>query len=67
MDIASIIGLVLAFGLIVLGMGAFVTAFVDFPSLLIVVGGTIGVIFVFFPLENLLGMGGVMLGGEEGD
>jgi chemotaxis protein MotA len=60
MDIASIIGLVMAFGLIVLGMGAFVTAFVDLPSLLIVVGGTTGVIFVFFPLENLLGVGGII-------
>lgn len=60
MDIASIIGLVMAFGLIVLGMGAFVTAFVDLPSLLIVVGGTMGVIFVFFPLENLMGVGGII-------
>ncbi|MCZ6843401.1 MAG: motility protein A, partial [SAR324 cluster bacterium] len=60
MDIASIIGLVMAFGLIVLGMGAFVTAFVDLASLLIVVGGTTGVIFVFFPLENLMGLGGVI-------
>ena len=60
MDIASIIGLVMAFTLIILGMGAFVTAFVDLPSLLIVVGGTTGVIFVFFPLENLLGVGGIV-------
>lgn len=60
MDIASIIGLVMAFSLIVLGMGAFVTAFVDLPSLLIVVGGTIGVVFVFYPMENLLGMGGII-------
>ncbi len=60
MDIASIIGLVMAFGLVIGGMGAFVVAFVDLPSLLIVVGGTIGVILVFFPLENLLGIGGVI-------
>lgn len=60
MDIASIIGLVMAFGLIVLGMGAFVTAFVDLPSMLIVIGGTVGVVFVFFPMENLLGLGGVI-------
>lgn len=60
MDIASIIGLVMAFSLIVLGMGAFVTAFVDLPSMLIVVGGTLGVVFVFFPLENLLGLGGII-------
>lgn len=60
MDIASIIGLVMAFGLIVLGMGAFVTAFVDLPSMLIVIGGTVGVVFVFFPMENLLGLGGII-------
>jgi chemotaxis protein MotA len=60
MDIATIIGLVLAFGLIVLGMGAFVAAFVDFPSLLIVVGGTVGAIFIFFPLEQILGLGGII-------
>ena len=60
MDIASIIGPVMAFGLIVLGMGAFVGAFVDFPSLLIVVGGTVGVIFVFYPLESLMGLGGII-------
>lgn len=60
MDIATIVGLALAFGLIVLGMGAFVAAFVDLPSLLIVVGGTLGAIFVFFPLEQILGLGGII-------
>ena len=60
MDIGTIIGLLMAFGLIILGMGSFVTAFVDFPSLLIVLGGTLGAIFVFFPMENLMGLGGVI-------
>ena len=60
MDIGSIIGLVVASVLIVLGMGSYVTAFIDFPSMLIVLGGTLGAILVFFPLENLLGLGGIV-------
>jgi chemotaxis protein MotA len=60
MDIGSIIGLVLASVLIILGMGSYVTAFINFPSMLIVLGGTLGAILVFFPLENLLGMGGII-------
>jgi chemotaxis protein MotA len=60
MDIGSIVGLVVALALIVLGMGSYVTAFIDLPSMLIVLGGTMGAILVFFPLENLLGLGGVI-------
>jgi chemotaxis protein MotA len=60
MDIGSIIGLAVATVLIVLGMGSYVTAFIDFPSMLIVLGGTLGAILVFFPLENLLGLGGIV-------
>lgn len=60
MDIGSVIGIVLAMGLIIFGMGSFVTAFVDLPSLMIVVGGTTGGILVFFPMEQLMGVGGVI-------
>ncbi len=60
MDIATIIGLVLALGLIIFAMGEFFTAFINIPSLLIVVGGTLGAIFVFFPMENVLGLGGII-------
>ncbi len=60
MDIGSVIGLVVASALIILGMGSYVTAFVDFPSMLIVLGGTMGAILVFFPLESLLGLGGIV-------
>lgn len=60
MDIGSVIGIVLALGLIVFGMGSYVTAFIDLPSLMIVVGGTTGGILVFFPLESLLGIGGII-------
>ncbi len=60
MDIATIIGLFLALSLMVLAMGAFFTAFINIPSLLIVLGGTLGAIFVFFPMENVLGLGGII-------
>lgn len=60
MDIGTLIGLALSLGLIILGMGSFVTAFIDIPSMLIVLGGTLGAIFVFFPLENLMGVGGII-------
>ena len=60
MDIGTIIGLALAFGLIISGMGSFASAFVDFPSMLIVIGGTFGAIFIFFPMENLMGLGGIV-------
>lgn len=60
MDLGSIIGIVLASVLIASGMGSYLSAFVDFPSLLIVVGGTVGATMVFFPLENLLGIGGIV-------
>ncbi len=60
MDIGTIIGLLMAFGLIIVGMGSFAGAFVNFPSLLIVIGGTLGAIFIFFPLEQLMGLGGII-------
>ena len=60
MDIGSIIGLALAMSLMVLGMIPFVGAFINYPSMLIVLGGTLGATLVFYPLENLLGLGGVM-------
>lgn len=60
MDIGSVIGIVLAMALIVFGMGSFVTAFIDLPSMMIVIGGTMGGTLVFFPLEKLMGLGGVI-------
>ncbi|MDH5752271.1 MAG: MotA/TolQ/ExbB proton channel family protein [Deltaproteobacteria bacterium] len=60
MDIGSIVGLIIALALMLLGMGQYLSAFVDFPSLMIVVGGTLGATMVFFPLDNLLGMGGII-------
>ncbi|MBF0227451.1 MAG: MotA/TolQ/ExbB proton channel family protein [Desulfobacterales bacterium] len=57
MDIATIIGMVSAFGLVVAAilMGSGLGLFVDPPSLLIVVGGTFGATLINYPLKEVLG------------
>lgn len=57
MDIASIIGLVAGFGLIVAAiiMGGNAGGFVDIPSLVIVVGGTFASAFIMFPMNVVVG------------
>ncbi|QEG42881.1 motility protein A [Roseimaritima ulvae] len=64
MDIASIVGLILAVGLIVGSMlmgSAPMTAFVDIPSFLVVVGGAMAAAMICFPLRSILGVPKVML------
>ena len=57
MDIASVIGLLLAIGLIIgsiaLGAAPF-TAFIDIPSIMVVVGGAIAAALISFPLSSML-------------
>lgn len=62
MDIATVIGMVLALGLIVTAMmlGGGVGPFIDIQSVLIVVGGTFGALMIFFPLNDFLKMFTVM-------
>lgn len=62
MDLATIVGIVLSFGLVA---GAIVTGgspmiFVNVPSMLIVIGGTIGATLVNYPLGHVLGVMGVI-------
>jgi len=56
-DIATIIGYVLSFGLIIgsIMMGGDIVAFIDVPSALIVVGGTIACAFIMESMGNVLG------------
>lgn len=54
MDIATVIGLVLAFSLITYGTRGQIAAFIDAPSAAITIGGTIGAMFTAFPLSRLL-------------
>jgi chemotaxis protein MotA len=64
MDISSLVGFLLAFGLIIgsilLG-SAPITAFIDIPSGLVVIGGAIAAAMMCFPLKNILGMPGVVM------
>jgi chemotaxis protein MotA len=57
MDIATIIGLIASFGLIIgaILVGGSLTSFLDAPSMLVVVGGTMGVALINFPLGRVLG------------
>lgn len=57
MDIATIIGLVASFGLMLMAIlqGGSLSIFIDVPSMLIVFGGTAGVALVNFPLGDVLG------------
>lgn len=63
MDIATLIGLVTAFGLVIfaISMGGSLGSFVDPVSITIVFGGTIGVILVNYPLGNVLGVFGIVM------
>jgi len=58
MDIATIAGVISAFGLVVLAifMGGGLNIFVNVPALMIVVGGTLGVTMICYPLKDVLGV-----------
>lgn len=57
MDIATVIGIVLALGLILgsIFMGTGLGAFIDVPSILIVIGGSIASLLISFPLGSVIG------------
>lgn len=62
MDLATIIGVVFAFGMVLMGImsGGPISLFVNVPSLLIVVGGTLGIVFINYPLKDVFGLAGVV-------
>jgi chemotaxis protein MotA len=64
MDIATIVGLVLAVALLVgsilIGGGSF-GSFFDVPSMMVVVGGAIAAVLISFPLGKVLGVFGVSM------
>ena len=64
MDIATIIGLVLGFGLILASIamgGSGLTPFIDVPSGMIVFGGALAAALINFPLKKVLGAFGVVM------
>ncbi len=63
MDIATLVGILTAFGMMayaVIAAGASFGAFYDLPSALVVVGGALGALMMSFPLKTFLGTGGVI-------
>ncbi len=61
MDLATLIGVVGAVGCIVVAilMGGEMGMFVNAPSVMIVVAGTLAVVLMKFPLSNMLGAFGI--------
>lgn len=62
MDIATLIGIVVSFGLMIWAilMGGPLSIFIDIPSVAIVIGGSFGVALINFPLADILGTVGVV-------
>ena len=58
MDIATILGVMCAFGLVCLAsfMGGGVQLFINLPALMIVVGGTLGATMISYPLRDIFGV-----------
>lgn len=58
MDIATILGVVSAFGLVLTAifMGSGLDLFISIPSMMIVVGGTIGTTMINYPLKQVIGV-----------
>lgn len=56
MDIATLLGIVSAFGLVIaaIALGGGILLFVNIPSLLIVVGGTLGATMINYPIKDML-------------
>lgn len=56
MDLATILGIVSAFGLVIIAivMGGGLGLFINIPSLMIVVGGTLGATMINYPLKDVL-------------
>lgn len=57
MDLATILGIASAFGLVIIAifMGGGLSLFINIPSLMIVVGGTLGATMINYPLKDVLG------------
>jgi len=62
MDLATLIGIAMAFGLVMFGIltGGSLLIFWDAASAAIVIGGTIGVILINYPLSDVVGVGKVL-------
>ena len=59
MDIATIVGLIAAVTAIMMGVGPYITIMVDIPSVIIVIGGTIGTLLIANPLSECVNLIGI--------
>lgn len=62
MDLATVLGILSAFGLIVgsIASGSGLAAFINVPSVMIVIGGTVGATLIAFPMGEVFGVLGVI-------
>ncbi len=61
MDVGTVVGLVLAYGMIVASVGpSALMTFVDVPSIFCTFGGTISVVLIHFPISQILNIGSVI-------
>lgn len=62
MDLATIIGIVLSFGLVFMALitSGSIFIFIDVPSLMIVIGGTLGCCFTNYPIAKVLNIVGII-------
>ena len=58
MDITTLIGILVSFGLVFISimMGGDATWFINYPSVMIVMGGTMGATLLAYPLSEVLGV-----------
>jgi chemotaxis protein MotA len=58
MDIATVLGVISAFGLVCIAifMGGGIQLFINIPALMIVVGGTLGATMINYPLRDVFGV-----------
>lgn len=56
MDIATVIGIILGFGLVIVSilLSGSLTAFIDIPSVAVVFGGTVAAVLICFPINQVV-------------
>jgi len=62
MDLSTIVGIVAAFGLMIMAImsGSGITIFIDFAALIVVSGGTLGATLVHYPFKEVSRAFGVL-------
>ncbi len=61
LDIATLAGLGLAIMMIAMGLGSNLGLYINIPSIMIVLGGTLGSIFIAYPMDKAMKLMNVML------